>query len=160
MNYLFTNFRSFFEEIDPSLDKSVSDNSSHDNPTGVDYFDTLEDEFGINWKSLRKIFGSEPWISTHFLLGKPDKEVAYKISAWEIEPSSISEKGAMIRVKPTIGGNRSYINGMLNKSKPDSDYYWLSKSDLVKFLTTGWIPPAAPDAGSGGGDMGMGGGIA
>lgn len=158
MNYLFKNFKRFFEEMDPSIEKLSNPDASSEQPTGSDYFDTLADEFGINWKSLKKIFSSEPWISSHFLLGKPNKEIAYKISAWEIDPSSISEKGALIKLKPTLGGNRSFLKGnILNRTSPDQNMYWLSKEDLIKFLTTGWVPPQPPA----GGDMGgMSGGMA
>lgn len=147
MNYLFTNFKRFFEEIDNSIEKMANPDGNFDSQTGSDYFDTLEDEFGINWKSLKKLFSSEPWISSHFMLGKPNKELAYKISAWEIDPDSISEKGALIRMKPVKGGDRTFLKGgILNKTK-DKDYYYLSKDELVKFLTSGWTPAAAPPSG-------------
>jgi len=157
MNYLFTNFRRFFEEIDTSIEKMSNPDGSDDTPTGSDYFDTLEDEFGINWKSLKKVFSSEPWISSHFLLGKPNKEVAYKISAWEVDPETITEKGALIRMKPVSGGDRTYLKGGILTKTQDDNYYYLSKDELVKFLTTGWTPPAAPAGDMGGGGDVMGG---
>jgi|694.fasta_scaffold00059_158 hypothetical protein len=157
MNYLFNNFKRFFEEIDQTLEKRSETDIASEDPAGSNYFDTLEDEFGIDWKSLKSIFSSEPWISSHFVLGSPNKEVAYKMSAWEIVPDSITEKGAAIRIKPTKGGNRSYLkDGILKKDSPDQNMYYLSKNDLIKFLTTGWTPPAAP---AGGDDMSAMGGM-
>ena len=47
MNYLFNNFKRFFEEIDQTLEKRSDADSTSEDPAGSNYFDTLEDEFGI-----------------------------------------------------------------------------------------------------------------
>ena len=152
----FKGFKKYIEEMDASIEKKMEDDTDNPPPTGNDYIDTLEDEFGVKWKTLSSLLSSEPWISTHFMLGKPDKEIAYKVSSWEIDPDSISPNGAYIRLKPSKG-MRSYLkNGDLNKSMPDKDKYYLNRDDLVKFLTTAWVPSQPPaDAGMGGGMGGI-----
>lgn len=155
----FFGFKKFVEEMDASIEKRIEDDPNTSNPTGNDYIDTLEDEFGIKWKTLSSVLSSEPWVNTHFMLGQPNKEIAYKISSWEIDPDSLTTKGAYIRLKPAKG-MRSYLqNGNLNRAMPDKNKYYLTRDDLVKFLTTAWVPSQpAPDAGMG--DMGGMGGMA
>jgi hypothetical protein len=114
-----------------------------------DYIGALGDEEGIEWKDLTTIFEDEPWVSSHFGLGRPNKEVLYKLSAWEIVKGSLTPSGADIRLKPQKG-NRSYLHGnRLNKSKyEDKKRYHLDRQELIKFLTTGWTP-AVQAAGGG-----------
>jgi hypothetical protein len=119
-------------------------------PKNQDYFAALGDEEGIEWKDLVKTLESEPWISSHFSLGSPDKKVLYKLSPWEIVKGSLSPNGADIRLKQQRG-SRSYLNNnRLNKSSyEDRRRYHLNREELAKFLTTGWSP--AVQAASGGG---------
>lgn len=120
----------------------------------ADFFASLGDEESIDWNTLTKIFTDEPWISAHFGLGRPDKEILYKLSPWEIVKGTLTPQGADIRLKPQKG-NRSYLSGnKLNKSDyVDNRRYHLNRKELLKFLTSGWTP-AIPAAG--GVDMGMG----
>ncbi len=151
-------FKKYFEEMNPSFEKKMDDGESSSKPTGNDYIDTLEDEFGVKWKNLSSVLSSEPWVSTHFMLGKPDSEILYKISSWEVDPESLSPNGAYIRIKPSKGMRTYLKNGMLNKSMPDKNKYYLTRDELVKFLTTAWVPAPAPDAGGAmGGGLPMGG---
>jgi len=149
MRYLLGGFRRFVEEMDPSAEKTAGEpNDSKSN----DYFDTIEDEFGIKWKSLKDIIASEPYVSTHFMLGKSDNKIAYKASTWEIDPDSITEHGAYIRIKP-FKGMRTYLKGnKINTDVPDTNKYYVTREELLKLLTTAWVPPAPPP----GGDMGGG----
>jgi len=157
-------FRKFVEEMDPNPEKSRSTamgQGDQDKAVGKeDYFGALGDEQGIEWKDLATIFEDEPWVSSHFGIGSPNKEVLYKLSAWEIVKGSLTPSGADIRLKPQKG-NRSYLQGnKLNKSKyEDKRRYHLGRQELIKFLTTGWTP-AAQAAGGGappGGDPMAGG---
>lgn len=146
-------FRRYLEEMDPNPEKSRSTamgTGDEDKPDTEDYFGALGDEQGIEWQDLATIFEDEPWVSSHFGLGKPNKEVLYKLSAWEIVKGSLTPSGADIRLKPQKG-NRSYLHGnKLNKSKyEDKKRYHLGRQELIKFLTTGWTP-AAQAAGGGG----------
>ena len=151
------NFRKFIEEMDPTPDKSrnIAMGAGDEDKGKMDYFGALGDEQGIEWKDLATIFEDEPWVSSHFGLGAPNKEVMYKLSAWEIVKGSLNPNGADIRLKPQKG-NRSYLQGnKLNKSKyQDNNRYHLDRQELVKFLTTGWTPAIQ----SAGGDP-MGGGM-
>lgn len=146
-------FKKFIEDMDPNPDKSrdlAQGKEEEDTPGTEDYFGALGDEQGIEWSDLVKIFEDEPWVSSHFGLGKPNKEVLYKLSAWEIVPGSLTPAGADIRLKQQKG-NRSYLQGnRLNKSKyEDKNRYHLNRSELVKFLTTGWTPAAQAAGGAG-----------
>lgn len=145
-------FRKFLEEMDPNPEKARSTAmgiGDEDKPGTEDYFGALGDEQGMEWSDLATIFEDEPWVSSHFGLGKPNKEVLYKLSAWEIVKGSLTPSGADIRLKPQKG-NRSYLQGnKLNKSKyEDKKRYHLGRQELIKFLTTGWTP-AAQAAGGG-----------
>lgn len=150
MSYLFRNFKTFFEEMDQDIKKMSGDEAIGDDPVGNDFIDTLEDEFGINWKNMSDTLTSEPWISTHFKLGDINKEMSYKISSWEIDKDSITPGGAYIRLNPTKGMRAHLKNGDINKSEPDRKKYYLNRDELINFLTTAWVPPEAPP----GGDMG------
>lgn len=121
----------------------------------ADFFASLGDEESIDWNNLKKIFEDEPWISAHFGLGRPGKEILYKLSPWEIVKGTLTPQGADIRLKPQKG-NRSYLSGnKLNKSGyVDNRRYHLNRKELLKFLTTGWTPAVQA---AGGSDMGMGG---
>lgn len=146
------------EEMDPSVDKTIGNSmpdKKEDAPKYRDYFQSLADEHGIEWKNLVKIFENEPWISAHFALGKPGKEIMYKLSAWEIVPNTLSTRGCMIRLKPQAN-NRAYLKGqkLLKGDYQDKNSYFLNREQLLKFLTTGWTPAASGQAGGG-----MGGGI-
>lgn len=140
-------FRKFVEDMDPTPDKSrniAMGSGDEDKSKGTeDYFGALGDEQGIEWKDLTTILEDEPWVSSHFGLGRPNKEVLYKLSAWEIVKGSLTPSGADIRLKPQKG-NRSYLQGnRLNKSKyQDNNRYHLGRQELIKFLTTGWTPAA------------------
>lgn len=150
MPYLLSGFRRFVEEMDPSAEKRADSGTAPSDPVGNDYIDTLEDEFGIRWKDLSKILQSEPYVSSHFMLGSPDKEMTYKISAWEIVPGTLTPKGAYIRIKPSRGMRYFSKDGKLGKFAPDADQYYVTRDELVKFLTTAWVPSApAGDAGMG-----------
>jgi hypothetical protein len=153
MSYLFRSFKTFFEEMDSDMEKMSGSDPIGKDPVGNDYIDTLEDEFGINWKSISSTLTSEPWIATHFKLGDLNDEMTYKISAWEIDKDTITPEGAYIRLKPTKGMRGFLKNGDINKAPPDGKRYYLDRDELVDFLTTAWVPPEAPP----GGDPGMGG---
>lgn len=136
-------FKAFLEEEEPS------------EPKKQDYFASLGDEEGIEWHDLVKVMESEPWISSHFGLGSPNKETLYKLSPWEIVKGSLTPNGADIRLKHQRGA-RSYLQGnRLNKSSyQDRKRYHLNREELTKFLTTGWTPAIQP---SGPSDAGMAG---
>lgn len=155
MKYL-SGFKQFFEEMDPSPEKNRDDDSFGKSGTEgkQDYFSSLGEEEGLTWDQIVKSFQSEPWVSSHFSLGSPDKEMLYKLSSWEIVKGSMTPEGADIRLKPQKNG-RSYLKGnKLNKSKyNDTKRYHLDRKDLVNFLTTGWTP--AVQAASGGAPGGM-----
>lgn len=150
MPYLLSGFRRFVEEMDSSAEKRADSGDAPSDPVGNDYIDTLEDEFGIRWKDLSKILQSEPYVSSHFMLGKPDSEMTYKMSAWEIVPGTLTPKGAYIRIKPSRGMRYFSKDGKLGRFAPDADQYYVTRDELVKFLTTAWVPSAP------GGDAGMG----
>jgi len=128
-------FKSFLEEEEPS------------GPKKQDYFASLGDEEGIEWSDLVRAMESEPWISSHFGLGSPNKEILYKLSPWEIVKGSLTPNGADIRLKHQKG-SRSYLQGnRLNKSPyQDRKRYHLNREELGKFLTTGWTPAAQSSA--------------
>lgn len=172
MQYTLYGFRKFvLEDMDPTPDKSrnvAMGSGDEDKSKGKeDYFGALGDEQGIEWKDLTKIFEDEPWVSSHFGLGAPNREVLYKLASWEIVKGSLTPNGADIRLKPQKG-NRSYLQGnRLNKSKyEDTNRYHLGRKELIKFLTTGWTPavqgaaggmPGADPMAAMGGGMGMSG---
>ncbi len=143
MPHTFAGFRSFLEEMDPSPEKARedSDSSSEGSEGSEDFFAALGDEQGMNWGDISKVFTGEPWISTHFSLGSPDREVLYKMSPWEIVKGTLSPNGADIRLKPMRAG-RSYLKGnRLNKSDYfDDRRYHLNRAELLDFLTKGWTP--------------------
>jgi hypothetical protein len=141
----------FQEDMDPTPEKSRDvAMGGDDHEKTQDYFGALGDEEGIEWQDLTKIMEDEPWVSSHFGLGQPNKEVLYKLSAWEIVKGSLTPHGADIRLKPQKG-NRSYLHGnKLNKSKyEDTKRYHLDRKELIDFLTTGWTPAAQQAAGGG-----------
>lgn len=121
--------------------KLFLEESETSEPTKQDYFSSLGDEGGIGWSDLVKVLESEPWVSSHFGVGSPEKETLYKLSPWEIVKGSLSPNGADIRLKPQRN-SRSYLQGnMLNKSNyQDKNRYHLNREELIKFLTTGWTP--------------------
>lgn len=151
-------FKKFvIEDMDPTPEKSRSvamGSGEVNKPATQDYFGALGDEQGIEWKDLASIFEDEPWVSSHFGVGTPSKEVLYKLSAWEIVKGSLTPNGADIRLKPQKN-TRSYLNGnRLNKSKyEDKKRYHLGRKELMDFLTTGWTPAVQA---AGGGDPMMG----
>jgi hypothetical protein len=141
----------FGEDMDPSSEKSrdvAMGGQDESKPDTQDYFGALGDEENIQWSDLVSALEDEPWISAHFGLGQPNKEILYKLSPWEIVKGSLTPHGADIRLKPQKG-NRSYLHGnRLNKSKyQDHKRYHLGRKELIKFLTTGWSP-ASQGAGS------------
>ena len=149
MSYLFTGFRRFVEEMDETPSKKAGSEPDEAKPPSGSYMKSLEDEFGIKWKNLKDILSSEPWISSHFIMG----DQAHKLSAWEVDPDSISEKGAYIRLKPTKGMRDYLKDGSLNKGMPDTERYYVTRKQLEKMLTTAWVPqqPAGGDMGAMGG---------
>lgn len=146
----FAGFKSFVEEMDPSAEKDRE--TALGEPEGSegkeDYFAALGDEQGIPWDDLAKVFTGEPWISAHFGLGSPDKEMLYKLSPWEIVRGTLTPSGADIRLKPTRG-TRSYLKGnkLYKGDYQDNKRYHLSRPELIKFLTTGWTPAVQAAAG-------------
>lgn len=155
MNLSFKRFIS--EDMDPSPDKTrdvaMGNTKSDDNKNTQDYFSGLSDEQNIEWGDLTKALTNEPWVSSHFGLGKPNNQILYKLAAWEIVKGSLTPEGADIRLKAQKG-NRSYLHGnRLNKSKYEDDKrYHLNREELIRFLTTGWTPQIlAAQQGSGGG---------
>jgi hypothetical protein len=146
----FAGFKSFVEEMDPSAEKDRE--TALGEPEGSegkeDYFAALGDEQGIPWDDLTKVFTGEPWISAHFGLGSPDKEMLYKLSPWEIVRGTLTPAGADIRLKPTRG-TRSYLKGnkLYKGDYQDNKRYHLSRPELIKFLTTGWTPAVQAAAG-------------
>jgi len=138
MGNTFSGFRSFMEDMDPSPEKD-REGSSGDEPE--DYFSALGDEDGMDWHDLVKALQAEPWISAHFPLGRPDQEVLYKLSPWQIVKGSMTKDGADIRLKPTRKA-RSYLQGnVANKSGyQDGRRYHVSREELANMLTAGWGP--------------------
>lgn len=127
-------FRKFFEEMDPTMQKTVDKSKSEDDKP-MDFFAALSDEAGIEWPDLKKIMQSEPWIASHFSLGSP--EISYKTSAWEIVPGSMTPDGAFIRLKNVPNaGTRSYLKGRrLNKSNYfDDQKYYIKRKDLMRLF--------------------------
>lgn len=126
------NFKNFLEEMDPSLEKKMG-NSSTEKDKPIDFFAALGDEAGIEWRVLKKILVSEPWVSTHFTLGSP--EINYKTSPWEIVKGSLTPYGGYIRLKK-VPGLRSYLKGRrLNKSDWfDDRKYFLTRKELIDFF--------------------------
>lgn len=149
MIYLFTGFRRFIEEMDETPSKKMGSDSDDADSSGGSYMKTLEDEFGIKWTSLKNILSSEPWIASHFTMGNN----THKISAWEIDPDSITDKGAYIRIKPTKGSRDYLKDGSLDKGALDTNRYYVTRKELEKMLTTAWVPqqPAGGDMGAMGG---------
>jgi len=144
MKYLLTGFKHFLEEMDLDPQKQVEkgEGETESDPQLQDYFSALGDEFGIEWKDVVKMILAQPWVSSHFSLGKPDKEILYKLSAWEVVDGTLTPDGADIRLKPQRH-DKSYLKGNRpNKGVPDGRRYYLSRKNLIQFLTTGWIPPA------------------
>lgn len=142
MRITLAGFKRFFEDMDKTRDKELKDANPDDDGANQDYWNALGDEFGIEWSHLAKALSADPWVSSHFLLGKPGKEIAYKLSAWEIVPGSITPTGAAIRLRQ-YRGNRNYLKGnKLNKGEPDENVYYLNRKQLIEFLTTGWTPAA------------------
>jgi hypothetical protein len=143
-------FRKFVEDMDQSVEKKMGGNKDSSDNTKMDYFGGLGDEMGMEWKDIVQSLEREPWVSAHFGLGSPKHELMYKKSAWKIVPGSMSANGADIMLVPNRG-DRSYLKGgkMLNKGKPDTKTYHISREQLIKFLTGGWQP--AVDAAQGGG---------
>jgi hypothetical protein len=158
MNNTLLAFKEFLldEEMDPTLDKTVSANAEGETAQNKnrDYFQALGDEQGIEWENLVKTFENEPWVSAHFPLGKPGKEIMYKLTAWEIVPGTLSPNGCDIRLKHGKA-NRAYLKGnrLLKGDYKDDKRYHLNREQLMQFLTTGWTPATAQATG------GMGGGI-
>lgn len=154
-------FKRFIEEMNPSPEKTQATamgKQEEPDQDKQDYFSQLGDEMGIEWEDLTKALSSEPWVSSHFGLGK--NQPLHKLSAWEIVKGSLTPEGADIRLKPQRG-DRSYLHGnRLNKSKyQDDKRYHLNREELTKFLTTGWTPAvqAAQQGGMGGPGGGLGG---
>lgn len=143
MRFTLSGFRQFVEDMDRSRDKEIEragELGASEEAGKEDYFGGLGDEMGIEWKNIVKSLESEPWVSSHFPLGKPNKEVLYKLAAWEIVPGSMTPHGADIRLRHNRG-DRSYLSGnRLNKGEPDDRRYHLSRQELINFLTTGWTP--------------------
>lgn len=145
-------FRKFLEDMNPTPEKSrnIAMGNSGEDSGKMDYFSGLQDEQGIEWSDLAKTLEGEPWVSSHFGLGSPDKETMYKQSAWEIVKGSLTPNGAEIRLKPQKG-NRSYLQGnRLNKSNyKDTKKYRIGRQELIKFLTAGWSPAVLSASGGG-----------
>lgn len=160
MRFTLNGFRKFVEDMDPTPEKSrnIAMGSGDKDQSGKeDYFGALGDEQGIEWSDLASILEDEPWVSSHFGLGKSNSQLLYKLSAWQIIKGSLTPNGADIRLKPQKG-DRSYLQGnKLNKSKyEDTKRYHLGRQELIKFLTTGWTPAAQAASGMGADPMGMG----
>lgn len=138
-------FKNYFyleDQMSSDRDTAMGNSSGgNDNSDKADYFSTLGDEQGIQWKDLVTTLESEPWVSAHFGLGKMDGKTMYKLAAWEIVKGSLTPNGADIRLKPQHG-DRSYLPGhRLNKSSyKDDKRYHLNRQELIKFLTSGWSP--------------------
>ncbi len=147
MKYLLNGFKHFFEEMDLDPQKQAEKAEGETpNAQSEDYFSALGDEFGIKWQDIAKAIASQPWTSAHFSLGKPTKEVLYKLAAWEIVPGTLTPNGADIRLKPQ-NNDRSYLKGnKLNKGLPDERRYHLGRKELIQFLTTGWTPAGGAGA--------------
>lgn len=151
MKYLLNGFKHFFEEMDsdPQKQAEKSEGEPAEDSQPEDYFSALGDEFGIEWKNVAKMISAQPWVSSHFSLGKPGKEILYKLSAWEVVPGTLTPDGADIRLKPQKN-DRSYLKGnKLNKGMPDEQRYHLDRKNLIQFLTTGWSPALQAAAGGG-----------
>jgi hypothetical protein len=137
------NFKTFF------LNEEEAEKSK------VDYFTTLQDELGISSETLSKIFQNDVFVNTHFQIGNP--ELLYKLQSWEIVPDSLNDGGCSITLKKGVTDKIYSPNGKLDKNPLDGKKYFLTRENLLKFLTTAWTP-AAPPADQGAGGMEMGGG--
>lgn len=160
MQYTLNGFKQFVEEMDPTPEKSRDagqGDMANSSTEKQDYFASLEDEQGIQWKDLVRAISAEPWVSSHFKIGSGSNQTLQKLTAWEIVPGSMSENGASIRLKPQRT-TRSYLAGnRLDKSKNiNSEQYHLNRDELIKFLTTGWTPAVQQASG---GMPGMPGGM-
>jgi len=143
-------FKKFFEEMDPSPEKSMSSGGDKKQ----DYWDSLEDEGGLSLPDIKTALTSEPWVSSHFPLGKKGKEIQYKLQPWKIVKGSMSPSGADIKLVHN-DHERSYLKGnVLNKNYKDTKRYFVKRKDLQDFQTGGW--PAIQAAGGGGGGPPMG----
>lgn len=145
MSYTLSGFKQFFEEMDATPEKNLSSGDKKQ-----DYWDSLEDEGGLSMSDIKKAFTSEPWVSSHFPLGKKGKEIQYKLQPWKIVKGSLSPAGADIKL---VHGDkeRSYLKGnTLNKGFKDTKRYFVKRKDLQDFQTGGW-QPAVQGAGGGGG---------
>ena len=140
------------EDMDPSREKDMDSSGSapEGNEGKEDYAAALGDEQGMPWDDIVKVFEGEPWVSSHFGLGSPEKEILYKLSPWEIVKGSLSPTGADIRMKPRRNA-RTYLKGnRLNKSDyVDTKRYTIGRKELLDFLTAGWTPAVQAAAGGG-----------
>lgn len=139
-------FKKFFEEMDPSPEKSMSSRDKKQ-----DYWDSLEDEEKMSFDDLKTAFTAEPYVSSHFPLGN----VKYKLQPWKIMKGSMSPHGADIRL---MHGHydKSYLPGnRLNKSDyKDTKRYFVKRKDLQDFQTGGWTPAVQAAGGGAGAPMG------
>ena len=104
-------FKKFFEEMDPSPEKSMSSGGDKKQ----DYWDSLEDEGGLSLPDIKTALTSEPWVSSHFPLGKKGKEIQYKLQPWKIVKGSMSPSGADIKLVHN-DHERSYLKDIKEKN--------------------------------------------
>jgi len=139
MNFL-NGFRNFFEDMDETPDKTRDKALGADkkHTEKQDYLDALQGEEGITWKDLATILQTEPWVTSHFDIN----DQLHKLSSWEIVKGSLTQHGADIRLKPGKH-DKSYKKGKksIEQAKyPDTTRYHLNRKQLIKFLTSGWMP--------------------
>ena len=138
-------FRQFFEDMDPNPDK-VRDlavgSPKKPHEEREDYFSTLQDEQGLTWQQIVDIFEGEPWVSAAFGTKRGKGQLLHKTSPWEIVKGTMTPNGADIRLKPSRQ-DKSYLksdSGMTRAKFADTKRYHLTREELIKFLTQGWMP--------------------
>jgi hypothetical protein len=138
MRNLLLGFRKyiFSEEMNPSMDKQIGNSEKNDSEM-ADYFSSIADELGVNWSTMKKIFQEQPYVLSHFQLGKGNP--FHKLSPWEIVPGSLTPNGAFIRLK-AMPNDRAYLKDrILDKSGyQDKNKYYVSRKELMNMLSTGW----------------------
>lgn len=97
-----------------------------------DYFQGLEDELGITWEDIAKVYEDEPWVLSHVGLGKE----LFKVGGFSIVPGTLNQNGADVVVKTKT---RSYFPGKKVASTSNDKVYHLNKIQLLNLLTRGWI---------------------
>lgn len=98
-----------------------------------DYFNSLEDELGVSWEDIVKVYENEPWVLSGIGLGKE----IFKTGGFQIVPGTLNSNGADVIVKSKT---RSYLPDKRVSSTGNDKVYHLNREQLINLLTRGWIP--------------------